>query len=220
MVIRTLLLAALLITQQRAALAQDRPLLEPFRIGYPADEPIAERMQAAGALDQALRRKGFTATWLSFDSGLAAVRALHDEEVDLALNASLADVVAAKRENLKMVFVAELRSIAPSCCDLEQLFADQIFKRYTLSSEYFADRREDVLLIVHQEMIRALQRGDNQLANESENHGPVLAGIRQQARVGPVTRNIMKDVNAPTAHLSGNASPTTDIADINYWLPQ
>ena len=173
MVIRTLLLATLLLAQQRAAAAQDRPLLEPFRVGYPQGEPIAERMRAAGVLDRTLRRKGFVVVWHEYDRGLAAVRALHAEEIDLALNASLSDVVTAKRENLKMIFVAELRSIAPSCCDFEELFADHIFKRYTLASEYFADRREDILLIVHQEMTRTLQRGPEHLASEVRNLAPI-----------------------------------------------
>jgi len=177
MAIRALLLAALLLAQQRAALAQDRPLFEPFRIGYLPAEPIAERMRAAGTLDQALRRKGFVIFWQELDSGLAAVRALHAEEIDLALNVSLSDVVTAKREHLKMIFVAELRSIAPSCCDLEELFADHMFKRYSLSSEYFADRREDILLIVHQQMIRSLQRGLEHLASDPGNPGPIPTAL-------------------------------------------
>jgi hypothetical protein len=189
MVVRTLLLAAVLLAQQqRAALAQDRPLFEPFRIGYPQAEPIAERMRAAGTLDQALRRKGFVGVWQEFDSGLAVVRALHAEQLDLALDVSLSDVVTAKRENLKMVFIAELRSIAPSCCDLEELFADHIFKRYTLASEYFADRREDILLIVHQEMIRALQRGPDHLASEVRSAGPIPVALASERHPEPPMR--------------------------------
>ena len=182
MVIRTLLLAALLLAQQRAAMAQDRPLLEPFRIGYPQAEPIAEQMRAAAVLDRTLQRKGFAVVWHAFDNGLAAVRALHAEEIDLALNVSLSSVVTAKRENLKMVFVAELRSIAPSCCDLEELFADHMFKRYTLASEYFADRREDVLLIVHQDMIRILQRGPEHLESERKDLAPVPVALAADDR--------------------------------------
>jgi len=173
MTARTLLAAALLITLRGQALAQDRPLLEPFRIGYAQTEPIAERMRASAALERALRRKGFAVAWQGFDSGLAAIHALDAEQVDLALNVSLQDMVAAKGENLRMVFISELRSIAPSCCDLEELFAEHIFKRYTLSSEYFADRREDVLLIVHEQIIKVLQQGPEQLAAWDVRFGPV-----------------------------------------------
>ena len=56
-----------------------------------------------------------------------------------------------------MVMITELRSIAPICCDIEELYADHILKRYTLSSEYLADYREDVLLILQQETVRAFQ---------------------------------------------------------------
>src|SRR5882724_38167 len=110
---RTLLAAALLLTLRGQALAQDRPLLEPFRIGYAQTERIAERMRTSVALERALRRKGFAVSWQGFDSGLGAIRALDAEQVDLALDVSLHDMVAAKRENLKMVLISELRSIAP-----------------------------------------------------------------------------------------------------------
>jgi hypothetical protein len=225
---RVLLAAALLLALRGAALAQDRPLLEPFRIGYAQTEPIAERMRASAALERALRRKGFVVSWRGFDGGLEAVRALHAEEVDLALDVSLHDVVAAKRENLKMVFIAELRSIAPSCCDLEELFADHIFKRYTLSSEYFADQREDVLLVVHEQIIKALQQGPERLAILDRHIGPIPVARfdrRYSAtadRVGLVTRSSMEEVRSAVGMLLPDESSATtiDIADINYWLPQ
>ena len=136
---------------------------------------------------------------------------------------SLPDVIVAKRENLKMVFIAELRSIAPSCCDLEQVFADYTFKRYTLSSEYFADQREDALLIVHQEMTRALQYRPEHLATQQANLGPIPVAVvdrrNPQAIVAPVTRGTLQDVQSATAVASPNQAPI-DLTDSNYWLPQ
>ena len=208
-----LLAAVMLLLALRAAVAQDRPLLEPFRIGYARTETIAERMRATASLDQALRRKGFLVTWQDFDSGLAALRALDGEEVDLALDAALPDVIAARRENLKMVFIAELRTIAPSCCELEQLFADHTFKRYTLSSEYFADRREDVLLIVHQEMIRILQQ-----PAQRKPRGPVgpVTHLNPETEmiVTPVTRSTMQEVRATAPAGLDQASAIVDVTDV------
>lgn len=212
----------LLILPLCPASAQDRPLLEPFRVGFARNEAIAGHMRATAALEGMLRRKGFLVTWLDFGSGLDAVRALDAERVDLALNVSLQDVIVARRENLKMIFIAELRSIAPTCCDLEQLYADHMFQRYTLSSEYFADQREDVLLIVHQQMTKALQRQrPEHLAAAQLNLGPIPVSMidrRQaasEATVAPVTRSSMQE-SAAAAQLH----ETVDLADINYWLPQ
>lgn len=224
MTVRTLLIAAaLLLTQARTALAQDRPLFEPFRIGYVASEPIAERLRASAALERALWRKGFVVAWRAFESGIGAIRALHTEDIDLALDLSLSDVIAAKRENLKMVFISELRSIAPSCCDVEELFFDHTFKRYTLSSEYFADQREDILSIVHQEIIRSLQQPPEHLAREQANLGPIPVAHTARpssaphVRVALVTRKSMEQ----TVMLSEDASAApVDIADVNYWRPR
>ena len=65
---------------------------------------------------------------------------------------------------------------------LEELFADHMFKRYTLASEYFADRREDVLLIVHQDMIRILQRGPEHLESERKDLAPVPVALAADDR--------------------------------------
>jgi hypothetical protein len=208
------------------ALAQDRPLLEPFRIGYAASDSIGERMRVSASLMQALRRKGFLLSWRKLESGVAAIRALDAEEIDLALDVSLPDVVVGKRENLKMVFIAELRSIAPSCCDQFELFADHIFKRYTLSSEYFANSREDVLLIVYQEIIRTLQQQPEQLVFRDRNLGPIpVTQVERQSaepagRLSLVTRESMEQVRKES-RTSGDASASSiDITDLNYWMPQ
>lgn len=222
MTVRALLAAVLLMLVLRPATAQDRPLLETFRIGYVRADAIAERLRATASLDRALRRKGFLVAWEDFGSGLDAVRALHAEAVDLALDVTLHDVIVAKRENLKMVFIAELRSIAPSCCDLEQLYADHMFKRYTLASEYFADRREDVLLVVHEQMTKTLQQPPDQPQARHKSLGPIPVASIDRERIGtsiavaPVTRSSMQKSVAA----AGETVTAVDLADVNYWLPQ
>jgi hypothetical protein len=221
---RMLLAAAmLLILPLCPAAAQDRPLLEPLRIGYARNDALAGRLRAAASLERALRRNGFLVVWQDFESGLDAVRALHAERVDLALNASLHDVIVAKRDNLKMVFIGELRSIAPTCCDLEQFYADHMFKRYTLASEYFADRREDVLLIVHQEMTKALQQPPVQPEARHKTLGPIPVATIDRDQPGtslvlaPVTRSSMQQ--SAVVALLDEAATGIDLADVNYWLP-
>jgi hypothetical protein len=227
MSLRKLIVAgAITLSPHGTALAQDRPLFEPFRIGYAASDSIGERMRASTSLAQALRRKGFLLSWHKLESGIAAIRSLDVEEIDLALDVSLQDVVVAKRENLKMVFIAELRSIAPSCCDLFELFADHIFKRYTLSSEYFANSREDVLLIVYQEIIKTLQRQPEQLVFRDRNLGPIpVTQIDRQSptpagQVSLVTRETMEKARGESRASDDASASMLDITDLNYWMPQ
>ena len=201
---KTVVAVVIVLTSGGAPCAQDRPLLEPLRLGYTRTDTIADRLRDASSLEGALRRKGRVPVWREFGDGLAAIRSLDADEIDLALVIPLNDVIAAKRQNLKMVFISELRSIAPTCCDMDELFADHMFKRYTLSSEYLADHRENVLLILHQEMIKALQ----------------LAPHRTHpASINLVSRDLMQ-VGAVAAARS-QAAPiddTAEIADVNYWL--
>jgi hypothetical protein len=150
--------AVLLLVSSGLAVAQDRPLIEPLRIGYARAESIGDQLRHSASLQRALWRKGFALAWHPLADGLSAIRALDAGEIDIALDVALSDVVAARREDLSMVFIANLRSIAPSCCDLEQIYADHMFKRYTLSSEYLADWREDALLILHMHIIGQLQQ--------------------------------------------------------------
>ena len=210
-----------------AALAQDRPLLEPFRIGYAENDSVGQRMRASARLDQTLRRKGFLLSWHKLESGVAAIRALDADSVDLALDVSLQAVIIAKRENLKMVFIAELRSIAPSCCDLLEVYADHMYKRYTLSSEYFANFREDVLLIIYQEIIWTLQQPLEQFAIWSLGPIPVVYASQQgrgtAGDLSLVTRGSMEQTQEASRMLiSGDdaSAGTIDISDINYWMPQ
>ena len=201
-------LAAIVIvlTSSGGACAQDRPLLEPLRFGYVRTDTIAERLRDAPVLERALRRKGFVPAWREFSDGITAIRSLDAEEVDLALVIALNDVVVGKRENRKMVFITELRSIAPSCCDKDEIFADHMFKRYTLSSEYLADHREDILLVVHQEMIKLLEQSPD----------------RHPAVVGFVSRESMQGAGSTIGARSEVAQidDTAEIADVNYWVPK
>jgi hypothetical protein len=206
------------------ALAQDRPLLEPLRIGHVKAELVADDLRNSVSLEAALRRKGFIPVWREFADGLAAVRSLDAGDVDLTLSIPLNDVVAAKRENLTMVFIAELRSAAPACCDMGQLFADDRSKRYSLSSEYLADCREDILLILHKETIKVLQRlsgyyipragppGSTPVARDDRLYSP------RADYASPVTRASMQEASKMTRErLHDN---TIDIADVNYWAPR
>jgi hypothetical protein len=216
----------LMLSLHGTALAQDRPLFETVRIGYAEGDSIGERMRVSASLVPALRRKGFLLSWRKLESGVAAIRALDAGETDLALDVSLQDVVVAKRENLSMVFIAELRSIAPSCCDQFEIFADHIFKRYTLSSEYFANNREDVLLIVYQEIIKTLQQRPEQLVFRDRNLGPIpVTHVDRHSpapagQVSLVTRESMEKAREES-RASGDASAgPIDITDLNYWMPQ
>jgi hypothetical protein len=206
--------------------AQDRSLFEALRIGYAANDLMGERLRSSATLEQALRRKGVLLSWHKLESGMATIRALDAETVDLALDVSLQDVVVAKRENLKMVFVAELRSIAPSCCDPLELFTDHIYKRYTLSSEYFADSRDDVLLIIHKEIIRTLQQPPEQFSIRNLGPIPVVQAEQRSPETAVelhlVTRESMEQARDASRILSpGDASAsTTDITDLNYWVPR
>jgi hypothetical protein len=204
---KSVVAVVVVLTSGGAACAQDRPLLEPLRLGYTRADPIAERLRDAASLEGALPRKGFVPVWREFGDGLGAIRSLDADEIDLALVIPLNAVIAAKRENLKMVFIAELRSIAPTCCDMDELYADHMFKRYTLSSEYLADHRENILLILHQEINKVLQlRAD---APHSTSHGFVSPG---SMRGGGLTNGARSR--------AAQIDDTAEIADVNYWGPR
>ena len=222
-----LVTAAMLLPMIQCALAQDRPLLEPLRIGFMKSELIADHLQRSASLAQALRRKGFVVAWHEFDGGLSVVRSLHASQVDIALNIPLNDVIGAKRENLRMVFFAELRSIVPSGSDMDQFFADQMFKRYTLSSEFLADYGEDLLLILHQQMLSVLQhdRSDRSLdaPGLTERSMPVAADpalhFKRAVLTSPVTPELMGEANKMARKSAENSGAGIDLTDINYWMP-
>jgi hypothetical protein len=219
-----LVAAAIVLTMIQCASAQDRPLLEQLRIGFMKSELMADHLQRSASLTQALRRKGFVVAWREYDGGLAAIRSLHTGQVDIALNIPLIDVISAKRENLKMVFIAELRSIAPSCCDIDKFLSDQTFKRYTLSGEYLADYREDIFLILHQQMLSVLQNHPAPDASElTRRSRPVRSGSRLHSPsavlMSPVTRELMVEVNKMARERDEFSDPQIDLTDINYWMP-
>jgi hypothetical protein len=158
----------------------------------------------APTLKRELRRKGFVPVWQEFIDGLAAIRSLDANDIDVALVIALNDVVVAKRETRKMVLVSELRSIAPSCCDKGELFADHMLKRYTLTSEYLADYHEDVLLVLHQETIKLLEQRPD----------------RHPASVGFVNRETMQRAGSAIGARSDIAQidESAEIADVGYWI--
>ena len=205
------------------ALAQDRPLFQPFRIGFPITGSFGDRLMADDALDRGLRRIGLIASWHSFEDGLMALRALHAEEVDIALDISQHDAILAKLENLGMVFVAE-RTVRDNS-DADQIFPDDQIRRYTLASEYIADRREDALRLV----FRALQDAGRPIVQSGTSRpGHLVRVTRSQAprdsadEVNIATRRrlLASQRAADELWASGRIPRRVDFADVNYWMPQ
>src|SRR5262245_61379653 len=120
-----------LISIHHTAVTQERPLLESLRVGYSRTDSIGDRLRLSTSLAQSMRRKGFIIERREFPDGLQVLHALHADAIDIALDVGLSDMVIGKIEHLKMVMIAELRSIAPTCCDLQEIYADEILKRFT-----------------------------------------------------------------------------------------
>ena len=191
--------------------AQDRPLYEPFRIGFPAQGSFGEQLRSDVALDRDLRRIGLIVSWHSFDDGVTALRALHGEEIDLTLDVRQHEVILAKLEELSMVFVAERKA---SDEDEE----DSPDRRYTLTSEYFADRRGDALELI----FRALR----DVAGSAPSTGPVLKVGRSATPgakyiVNPASRGLLAAAQKAADNLlaRGAIARWVDFADVNYWMP-
>jgi hypothetical protein len=146
-----LLIAAIVQLLITPASAQDWPLFQPFRIGNPLAGSFANRLMASDALDREWRRMGLIASWHAFEDGLTVVRALHVDEIDIALDIAQRDVILAKAEDLSMVFVSVRRRIDGNDKN-EQAISDENARRYTLTSGFYAERREQALLSV----VRAL----------------------------------------------------------------
>ena len=204
------------------AFAQDRPLFQPLRIGFPNTGSFGERLMADDTLDRGLRRIGLIASWHSFEDGLMALRALHADEVDIALDISQHDAILAKLENLAMVFVAE--HTVRDHSDADQIFPDDQIRQYTLASEYIADSREDALRLV----FRALQDAARPIV-QSDTSRPrhVVRVTRSQAQ-----RDSAYKVNIATPRglsagqrtadelwASGRIPRRVDFADVNCWMP-
>jgi hypothetical protein len=201
-----------------AASAQDRPLIEPLRLGYIQADSVGDRILNAVSLERALWRKGFTPDWHAYPDGLAAIRALDAGELDIALGLSISDVAAAKQADLAMVFVNELRTILPSTCEMEQAYADHTLKRYTLTNEYLANYREDILLTVHLETIRALQRQDRSSRATNDKSRPDPVSPPPAVRAALVTRDLMLELGRSCAQRT--VGPVVELTDINYWMPR
>jgi hypothetical protein len=204
------------------AFAQDRPLFQPFRISFPISGSFGDRLMADDTLDRDLRRIGLIASWHSFEEGLMALRALHAEEVDIALDIGQHDAILGKLENLGMVFVAE-RTVRDNS-DADQIFPDDQIKRYTLASEYIADRREDALRLV----FRALQDAARPIVQSDTNRpGHHFRVMRSQAQrdnayeVDIATRRLLSVSQRAVDELwaSGRILRRVDFADVNYWIP-
>jgi hypothetical protein len=200
------------------ASAQDRPLFEPFRIGYLSGDGRGERLKADGALERGLRRIGLIASWQSFDSGLTALRSLHAGELDIALDIAQHDVILAKLEDLSMVFVAQRTNDGHP--DDERTSPDDSFARYTLASAFYADHREDALLVV----VRALRNTIDSRTAHAERLVKIAqagAGTKAGDSIDFVTRPLL----AANQHridrqcALGQFPAPVDLTDVNYWLP-
>jgi hypothetical protein len=197
------------------ASAQDRPLLQPLKIGYVRHEGAADHLRHSQTLENSLWRRGSQPYWQGFDNGLAAIRALDSGEVDIVLDASLDDVFVSKQANLAMVFIAELHS-SSFCCNLEQALADQIDIRYTLSSEHLASYREDILLILYQELKSRLHHARAKISAGAiaVAQSPQLTSLNS---VSLVSRGSMQKAASLRPRFR---TETIDITDVNYWLPR
>lgn len=204
------------------AFAQDRPLFQPFRIGFPISGSFGDRLMADDVLDRGLRRIGLIASWHSFEDGLMALRALRAEEVDIALDISQHDAILAKLENLSMVFVAE--SAVRDNSDADQIFPDDQIRRYTLASEYIADRREDALRLI----FRALQDAAHPIVQSGTSRPGHLVKVTrsqtQRERAYEVSIATPRGLSASQRTVdelwaSGRIPRRVDFADVNYWMP-
>ena len=222
--VRPLLIVAI-ITQFliAPAFAQDRPLFQPFRIGFPISGSFGDRLMADDTLDRGLRRIGLIASWHSFEDGLMALRALHAEEVDIALDISQQDAILAKLENLGMVFVAE-RTVRDNP-DADQIFPDDQIRRYTLASEYIADRREDALRLIFRALQGAahptVQSGTSRpghlvrvTPSQSQRYSAYEVSIATPRRLSASQRT------ADELWASGRIPRHINFADVNYWMPR
>jgi hypothetical protein len=211
---RSLLTLGLLFVGISTVAAQDRPLIETLRIGITRGELIAGNLQPSNALGSALRGKGILVKWHEYTAGLETIDALSSGAVDIALGVDLHQMVTAKSKNLNMVLIAEFRSFASLCCELEEAFSHQSANRYALSSEYIADFREDIVLLLHREISIALQFGPGPIGAQ--------AGSRAVAIVddnGSRLRAISPPSRVSIEHACRHANISIDLADMNYWEP-
>lgn len=166
-----------------SAVAQDRPLFQQFRISHPLTGSLGDHLKSSDTLDRELRRIGLIASWHSFNDGLSALRALHAGDIDVALDIAQHEAILARLENLSMVFGAEQKPRDDR--EAEQTFPDDTVRRYTLTSEYFADQREDALSVIFRALHNA-PRSEAAIQSGGYRKGNALA----RAQPGKVRRQL------------------------------
>jgi hypothetical protein len=186
----TLAAVVLLIAPGGFAQAQDRPLIEPLKIGYVQTDLVGAQLRLSPTLARSLWRTGHVVIWQPFTDGLNALRALDSGQVDLVLNATVSDVVAARYEDRKMVFVLALQSTASRCSTFS--VCDRTQDYYTLSSEYLANSRDYVLLTLLREAVDTLQAPH--AGTRASAVGPTAVLFNEATaiqKVSPVTREAL-----------------------------
>jgi hypothetical protein len=134
-----------------SCLAQERPMFQPFRIGYAPAGSTGDRLRSDDALQRELRRAGFMVTWRSFSDGVAAVRALHDDEIDVALDIAQDDVLRAE--------AADSVKSSDETATPPRSSAEKLAHGYFLTTEDTIDKARDALLSVMRAERRAANAG-------------------------------------------------------------
>ena len=205
------MLIGLLVCGWRTANAQDRPLLEPFRIAYVQSEPVAGQLSQSSSFAHSLRRKGQLGAWQPFTNGIDALQALTSGRADLVLNATLEDVVGATESNNPVIFVAEIQSASSSC---DMLFCHLTQRRYILSSEYLANSRDDVLSAILREAFNASQLYD--FGRVTAALGPIPVSYREPRAL----KSVATVTRASLLKAADEASMNADLfSNASYWSP-
>ncbi len=120
-------------------------MFKPLRIGYVHTELSGDRLRSDDALMRELRRGGFMVTWRSFSDAVTAVRALHNDEVDIALGVARHDVMrAGAAGHIETAIGRADHGTADQARDVTQ----SPVHRYTLTTEEVIDQSRDGLLSV------------------------------------------------------------------------
>jgi hypothetical protein len=155
--------------------AQERPMFQPFRIGYVHTGLTGDRLRSDDGLQRELRRSGLMVTWRSFGDGVATVRALHDDEIDVALDIAQYDILRAE------VAVPVKSSLAQAVDDdtatSARGSANELAHRYILTTEDTIDKARDGLLSV----MRAERRMTNPGGGTRLSHAMIAPGARHVA---------------------------------------
>ena len=138
-------------------LAQERPMFQPFRIGYAHTGLTGDRLRSDDGLQRELRRSGLMVTWRSFSDGVAAVRALHDDEIDVALDIAQHDVLRAEAAGPVKSFFAQ--AVDDDTATSTRGSAEKLAPRYILTTENTIDKARDALPSVMRAERRAANPG-------------------------------------------------------------